>query len=113
MWYLYLRRDQHYLRSYRTHNLWLDNYAKKMRNPKIATFHVAFMRKMAKSVSGVSLTQSSCKDSHHCAFGQHMCLSTVTNLLLRLVDASDWRLVRLDLYRRPEVLERLLQGSRD
>jgi len=24
MWYLYLNRNQHYLRSYRTHNLWLD-----------------------------------------------------------------------------------------
>ena len=55
MWYLYLRRDQQYLRSYRTHNLWLDSYAKKMRTPKIHHFHVAFMRRMAKSVSGVSI----------------------------------------------------------
>ena len=55
MWYLYLRRDQQYLRSYRTHNLWLDCYAKKMRTPKIHHFHVAVMRRMAKSVSGVSI----------------------------------------------------------
>ena len=54
MWYLYLRRDQHYLRSYRTHNLWLDTYAKKMRQPKISAWHVAVMRKLSKSVSGVS-----------------------------------------------------------
>ena len=54
MWYLYLRRDQHYLRSYRTHNLWLDSYAKKMRQPKISAWHVAVMRKLSKSVSGVS-----------------------------------------------------------
>ena len=54
MWYLYLRRDQQYLRSYRTHNLWLDQYAKKLRAPKIQMLHVAFMRRMAKSVSGVS-----------------------------------------------------------
>ena len=54
MWYLYLRRDQHYLRSYRTHNLWLDSYAKKMRQPKINAWHVAVMRRMAKSTSGVS-----------------------------------------------------------
>ena len=54
MWYLYLRRDQQYLRSYRTHNLWLDQYNKKLRAPKIQMLHVAFMRRMAKSVSGVS-----------------------------------------------------------
>ena len=54
MWYNYLRRDQQYLRSYRTHNLWLDIYHKKMRCPKIQTFHVAVLRRMAKSVSGVS-----------------------------------------------------------
>ena len=55
MWYTYLRRDQQYLRSYRTHNLWLDYYHKKMRVPKIDAFHVAFLRRMSKSVSGVSL----------------------------------------------------------
>lgn len=54
MWYVYLRRDQQYLRSYRTHNLWLDSYNKKMRQPKINAWHVAVLRKMAKSVSGVS-----------------------------------------------------------
>merc|ERR1712127_288560 len=51
MWYLYLRRDQHYLRSYRTHNLWLNMYHKKMRIPKINAWHVAVMRRMSKSVS--------------------------------------------------------------
>lgn len=54
MWYLYLRRDQHYLRSYRTHNLWLNMYHKKMRIPKINAWHVAVMRRMSKSVSTVS-----------------------------------------------------------
>ena len=54
MWYLYLRRDQHYLRSYRTHNLWLNMYHKKLRIPKINAWHVAVMRRMAKSVSTVS-----------------------------------------------------------
>ena len=57
MWYMYLRRDQNYLRSYRTHNLWLDTYAHKMRAPKINVWHVAILRRMAKSVSGVSLSK--------------------------------------------------------
>lgn len=56
MWYMYLRRDQHYLRSYRTHNLWLDMYHKKMRVPKMMAWHVALLRRMSKSVSGVSNT---------------------------------------------------------
>ena len=60
MWYLYLRRDQQYLRSYRTHNLWLDSYHKKMRQPKINALHVAFLRRMAKSVSAVSVLSVSC-----------------------------------------------------
>ena len=55
MWYLYLRRDQHYLRSYRSHNLWLDTYHKKMRAPKINSWHVAVLKRMSKSVSGVSI----------------------------------------------------------
>ena len=54
MWYTYLRRDQHYLRSYRTHNLWLDTYATKMRSPKVTAFQVAVLKRLAKSVSGVS-----------------------------------------------------------
>lgn len=57
MWYLYLRRDQHYLRSYRSNNLWLNVYAKKMRQPKINAWHVAVMRKMSKTVSGVRKLQ--------------------------------------------------------
>ena len=55
MWYLYLNREQQYLRSYRTHNLWLDSYNKKMRAPKINSFHVAVLRRLSKTVSGVSL----------------------------------------------------------
>ena len=55
MWYTYMRRDGQYLRSYRTHNLWLDFYHKKMRVPKIDAFHGAIMKRMSKSVSGVSL----------------------------------------------------------
>ena len=54
MWYNYLNRDQMYLRSYRTHNLWLDIYHKKNRVPKIQTLHVAILRRLAKSNSGVS-----------------------------------------------------------
>ena len=54
MWYLYLRRDQQYLRSYRTHNLWLDSYHLKMRQTKINAWHVAVLKKMSKNVSGVS-----------------------------------------------------------
>ena len=76
MWYLYLRRDQHYLRSYRTHNLWLDTYAKKMRQPKISAWHVAVMRKLSKSVSGVS-TQKALIFEHNLA---HV---TRANLFLR------------------------------
>ena len=60
MWYLYLRRDQQYLRSYRTHNLWLDSYHKKMRQPKINALHVAFLRRMSKSVSAVSTLAMPC-----------------------------------------------------
>ena len=62
MWYLYLRRDQHYLRSYRTHNLWLDTYHKKMRAPKINSWHVSVLRRMSKSVSGVSTRDSTRPD---------------------------------------------------
>jgi hypothetical protein len=54
MWYMYLRRDQQYLRSYRTHNLWLNHYQLKMRAPKVNLIHIAFLKRMAKSVSGVS-----------------------------------------------------------
>ena len=54
MWYLYLNRDQQYLRSYRTHNLWLDPYVTKMRAPKIHAMHVAVLKRLAKSTSNVS-----------------------------------------------------------
>lgn len=35
MWYNYLDRSKHYLRSYRTHNLWLNQYQIKMRTPRV------------------------------------------------------------------------------
>lgn len=53
-WYLYLNRDQQYQRSYRTHNLWLDQYAKKMRTPRVHALHIGLMRKLAKNYSNVS-----------------------------------------------------------
>lgn len=71
MWYLYLRRDQHYLRSYRTHNLWLNMYHKKMRIPKINAWHVAIMRRMAKSVSTVSSTHVHPLFPYSPSFGFH------------------------------------------
>lgn len=52
MWYLYLNRDQHYMRSYRTNNLWLDQYQKKVRTPRIHAFHIGLFKRMAKSYSG-------------------------------------------------------------
>ena len=52
MWYLYLNRDQHYLRSYRTHNLWLDQYQKKLRTPRVHSFHIGLFKRMAKTYSG-------------------------------------------------------------
>ena len=41
MWYLYLNREQHYLRNFRTHNLWFDNYALKARTQRITPPHIA------------------------------------------------------------------------
>ncbi len=52
MWYLYLNRDQHYLRSYRTHNLWFDLYQKKARTPRIHAFHIGLLKRMGKTYSG-------------------------------------------------------------
>ena len=54
MYYKYLNRDQLYLKSYRTHNLWFDQYQKKVRTPRITAFHIGFFKRMAKSYSGVS-----------------------------------------------------------
>ena len=53
-WYLYLNREQLYQRNYRSHNLWLNFYNQKMRQPKIASFHIALFKRIAKSYSGVS-----------------------------------------------------------
>lgn len=54
MWYTYLNREQHYLRSYRTHNLWLDYYQKKIRTPRVTSFHLGVFKRLAKTYSGVS-----------------------------------------------------------
>ena len=53
MWYVYLNREQHYLRSYRTHNLWLDYYQKKIRTPRVTSFHLGVFKRLAKTYSGV------------------------------------------------------------
>jgi len=54
MYYNYLNRDQLYLRSYRTHNLWFDQYQEKVRQPRVVSFHIGFMKRMAKNYSAVS-----------------------------------------------------------
>ena len=54
MYYNYLDREQLYLRSYRTHNLWFDQYQKKVRTPRITAFHVGLFKRFGKSYSGVS-----------------------------------------------------------
>ena len=54
MYYKYLNRDQPYLRSYRTHNLWFDLYFKKARMPRIHHWHIGLFKRMAKTYSGVS-----------------------------------------------------------
>lgn len=52
MWYNYLDREQYYLRSYRTNNLWLDQYQVKMRTPRIHAFHIGIFKRLGKSYSG-------------------------------------------------------------
>ena len=54
MYYKYLNREQHYLRSYRTHNLWFDLYFKKARVPRMHGLHIALFKRIAKTYSGVS-----------------------------------------------------------
>lgn len=54
MYYNYLNRDQLYLRSFRTHNLWFDQYQAKVRQPRINSFHIGFIKRMAKNYSAVS-----------------------------------------------------------
>ena len=49
MWYVYLNRSQPYLRSFRSHNLWLDQYSKKIRAPRVHAFHVGILKRLAKS----------------------------------------------------------------
>ena len=56
MWYQDLRRDQHYLKSWRTHNLWLDHFYVKARMNRIQAFHIGLLMRMSKSISGVSNT---------------------------------------------------------
>jgi hypothetical protein len=52
MWYTYLNRNQLYMRSYRTHNLWLDQYMKKIRTPRVHAFHIGLFKRMGKTYSG-------------------------------------------------------------
>lgn len=52
MYYRYLDREQPYLRSYRTHNLWFDQYL--ARTQRVTHFHLGFFKRMGKSHSGVS-----------------------------------------------------------
>ena len=54
MYYSYLNREQLYLKSYRTHNLWFDQYQKKARVPRVTAFHIGFFKRLGKSYSGVS-----------------------------------------------------------
>jgi len=54
MWYSYLNRDQPYLRSYRTNNLWLDQYHKKLRCPRVTAFHIGVFKRMGKTFSDKS-----------------------------------------------------------
>ena len=54
MYYNYLNREQLYLKSYRTHNLWFDQYQKKARVPRVTAFHIGFFKRLGKSYSGVS-----------------------------------------------------------
>lgn len=53
MWYNYLDREQFYMRSYRTHNLWLDQYQVKMRSPRIHAFHIGIFKRLGKTYSGI------------------------------------------------------------
>ena len=52
MWYNYLRRDQQYMRSWRTHNLWLDQYHKLINTQRIQPFHIAVFKRLSKTYSG-------------------------------------------------------------
>mgnify|MGYP001064115950 CR=1 FL=1 len=52
MYYNYLDREQLYLRSYRSHNLWFDQYQKKVRTPRVTAFHIGFFKRMGKTYSG-------------------------------------------------------------
>ena len=54
-WYTHLNRDIPYLRSYRTHNLWLDQYHKKIRAPRVQAFHIGILKRLGKTYSGVSM----------------------------------------------------------
>jgi hypothetical protein len=56
MWYTYLNRNQHYLRSYRTHNLWFKFDAMKARTPRVHSFTYGLLKRIAKTYSGVRIT---------------------------------------------------------
>lgn len=40
------------MRSYRTHNLWFDQYQKKVRTPRITAFHLGIFKRLGKTYSG-------------------------------------------------------------
>lgn len=89
MYYNYLNREQHYLRSYRTHNLWFDQYQKKVRTPRITAFHLGFFKRMGKSYSGVSsilvISLVYTGQSHGLHLGHHLLRwSEVLGWILRL-----------------------------
>lgn len=40
------------MRSYRTHNLWFDQYMEKARVPRLHSFHIGIFKRLAKTYSG-------------------------------------------------------------
>lgn len=93
MYYNYLNREQLYLRSYRTHNLWFDQYHKKVRTPRITSFHIGFFKRLGKTYSGVSR------------------ISLV--ILCSRIAPSDGQHMGLHLLRWPQVLHRLQLEHRE
>ena len=86
MWYTYLNRNQNYLRSYRTHNLWFKFDAMKARTPRVHSFHYGLMKRIAKTYSGVRITWITFVT---------MEVTTLYNLLLTYIFLPLFRLVTL------------------
>ncbi len=87
MWYVHLNREQHYLRSYRSHNLWFDQYAEKARTPRVVNFHIAVFKRLAKTYSGVS--NRTMLYYNLCLFGSRNLTLTLVSYGLLLV-GIDW-----------------------